>query len=71
MGQNEMKGKGKGKGKGGGAGLDGIPREEMYPHQCKYIELIINYYFTVAGKDLSDPNGEVKTNEWYQWYCEI
>ena len=25
----------------------------------------------VAGKDLQDPNIDVKTNEWYSWYCEI
>ena len=24
-----------------------------------------------AGKDISDPNAEIQTKEWYQWYCEI
>ena len=33
-------------------------REEMLPHQ-------------LANVDLQNPSTNVKTNEWYQWFCEI
>lgn len=33
-------------------------KEEMLPHQ-------------LANVDLQNPSTNVKTNEWYQWFCEI
>lgn len=33
--------------------------------------IIFLIMFIVAGKDLSDPNSDIRFNECYQWYCEI
>ena len=29
------------------------------------------FIFVAAGVDLSNPSSDIKTNEWYQWFCEI
>ena len=33
--------------------------------------MLITIVLLVAGKDLNDPNIDVKPNEWYSWYCDI
>ena len=33
-------------------------KEEIYPHQIDKV-------------DLSNPSPEVKTREWYEWFCKI
>ena len=38
-------------------GLSG-QKEEIYPHQMDKV-------------DLSNPSPEVKTREWYEWFCKI
>ena len=34
------------------------PKEEIYPHQVDKV-------------DLANPSPEVKTREWYEWFCKI